>query len=429
VGCVCLCFLVHATSGALFPGNLRSKGCGPLAVKADDVLVPPGFCAFTVSSGLRNPRGMKVIERDGGAELLVVERQRARVRSMGLAPTSYEPSWKEVLASNNGLNHGIEAHVAPDGTRYLYASSTNTVYRFEWDEQGSGSNFNMNNVGPPTVVVRGLPSGGHYTRTLRFDAEGKLLVSVGSKGNVDSNSARSRLMRYSVYGVELPLLWSDGEVFADGLRNEVGLAVDGMGRVWGVENGVDNAFRSDLGGDIHTDNPGEELNLFAEPGKFYGYPYCWSEFLLNRRVARGPGTQWTQKEFLDSGRVTDEWCQNPANVVPPVHVSPAHMAPLGIAFFSGSGFPVPADGSSVAFVSFHGSWNRTPRQGYRVDAFDFTQFNRNGGPVESEVFMESSNPSTRPVDVVFGPCPLGTCLFVSDDGVGRVIGIGYSGSD
>ena len=64
-------------------------------------------------------------------------------------------------------------------------------------------------------------------------------------------------------------------VFADGLRNEVGLAFDAGGRLWGVENSADNLRRSDLGGDIHNENPAEELNLLVDGG-FYGYPWCWT---------------------------------------------------------------------------------------------------------------------------------------------------------
>jgi len=45
------------------------------------------------------------------------------------------------------------------------------------------------------------------------------------------------------------------EVFADGLRNEVGLAFDRHGALWGVENSADKLNRDDLGGDIHENNP------------------------------------------------------------------------------------------------------------------------------------------------------------------------------
>ena len=45
-----------------------------------------------------------------------------------------------------------------------------------------------------------------------------------------------------------------------------------------IENGADNLNRADLGGDIHNDNPGEELNRFPidNLGKHYGYPFCWT---------------------------------------------------------------------------------------------------------------------------------------------------------
>lgn len=43
------------------------------------------------------------------------------------------------------------------------------------------------------------------------------------------------------------------KVYADGLRNEVGLAFDDAGILWGVENagGADYLIRDDLGGNIH----------------------------------------------------------------------------------------------------------------------------------------------------------------------------------
>ena len=70
----------------------------------------------------------------------------------------------------------------------------------------------------------------------------------------------------------------------------MGLAFDAFGVLWGVENGADNLFRNDLGGDIHDDNPvsrvsvgrplltmkptfqAEELNRFREEdaGKQWG---------------------------------------------------------------------------------------------------------------------------------------------------------------
>jgi hypothetical protein len=36
-----------------------------------------------------------------------------------------------------------------------------------------------------------------------------------------------------------PLNFIDGKVFADGLKNDVGLAFDSYGDLWGVENGAE----------------------------------------------------------------------------------------------------------------------------------------------------------------------------------------------
>ena len=41
-----------------------------------------------------------------------------------------------------------------------------------------------------------------------------------------------------------------------------------------------------------------------------------------------------------------------------------HSAPLGIAFYQGDAFPPEYRGD--AFVTFHGSWNRAKRTGYKV---------------------------------------------------------------
>ena len=42
----------------------------------------------------------------------------------------------------------------------------------------------------------------------------------------------------------------------------------------------------------------------------------------------------------------------------------AHSAPLGIAFYEGDQFPAEYKGD--AFVTLHGSWNRSKRTGYKV---------------------------------------------------------------
>ena len=103
----------------------------------------------------------------------------------------------------------------------------------------------------------------------------------------------------------------DGILFADGLRNEVGLAFDQHGYLWGTEAGH-------LGGDIHNNNPAEELHRF-DPGMetplHFGYPYCFTGYSLPESISpSGRGTIWTWPSFLNDGTHSDEWCRSNTRV-------------------------------------------------------------------------------------------------------------------
>ncbi|MEZ4269439.1 MAG: PQQ-dependent sugar dehydrogenase [Myxococcota bacterium] len=390
----------------------------PTACKASEKVanayVPEGFCASAWATGLGQPRGIFVAP---SGDVLVVERQKAQVTVLwdDDGDRVSGPTERALLAKASGLNHGVTVHGG-----FLYASSATTVFRWAYAD-GARSD-----LGAPTTLIKGIPSGGHSTRTLVIDAAGLLYVSVGSAGNVDSNSDRSRIRRFPLASIpESGVNFADGEVFADGLRNEVGLDFDGQGRLWGVQNGVDNLQRADLGGDIHDDNPAEELSLFDTAGRHYGYPYCWSEFILPAGVGDGPGAQWAHPQFINDGTHTDAWCKNPANVVAPQLAMQAHAAPLDLEFYDGAAFP--ADYRGDLFISFHGSWNRTVPTGYKVVRVHFD----NGKPQDPTPFFEYSGAGDiaaawphRPVGVRVGKEGQ---LFVTSDGSGTVFVIGYDG--
>ena len=390
----------------------QSSACdAPAGARILNAKMPAGYCAWTWAN-VDRPRGLLVAPN---GDVLVVDRTAGSIRALfdddgdGLSGESESVT----LAQANGLNHGLALH---DG--YLYASSASTVYRWPFV---AGTRAALS--GRQTVVTS-IPSGGHATRTLVFDAQGNLYVSVGSNANIDPDSSRARIRRFTPAQVAAgSVVFTGGEIFADGLRNEVGLRFDAQGRLWGVENERDNLSRADLGGDIHTDNPAEELNLFAAPGKFYGYPYCFSEFLLPSGVGKGPGTQWADPNFMNDGTHTDAWCRSTNNVVPPALVMPAHVAPLDIIFYDGALFPSELQGD--AFVSFHGSWNRQPAQGYEVRRVVFD----NGMPVRLEPFFEFDGEGDtsaawphRPVGLAVGKRGE---LFVSSDASNQIIAIGY----
>jgi glucose/arabinose dehydrogenase len=213
-----------------------------------NAVLEPGFCAYELPIAVSKPRSVLTT---GTSDLLALERGTSSIVFLFDSDDDGIPESRRTVANARGLNHGL---ALSDG--YIYASSDTTVYRWSYED------FSSSSVGGAEMVIEninadgmgGAPQG-HTTRTLAFDEMGRLYVSVGSGGNVDANSYRARIRRFDLSADSLPLDFQEGEVFADGLRNEVGLAFDKHGVLWGVDNGPDRLSRSDMGGDIHNDNP------------------------------------------------------------------------------------------------------------------------------------------------------------------------------
>lgn len=358
------------------------------------------------------------------------------------------PETKQVVASAASLNHGLAIH---DG--YIYASSDSTVFR--WPYNSTQDSFPLQAQAEEIVTninedgMGGAPQG-HRTRTIVFDESGTMYISVGSNANIDPDSYRSRIRRFVDISsaTDLPLDFQTMEVFADGLRNEVGMAFDRHGILWGVENSADNLNRDDLGGDIHEDNPSEELNRFdprefdaSSQAKHYGYPYCWTEYNLPQPFGKGRGTQWVWPSFHEDfgGTLTDADC---LQYEAPVLALQGHSAPLGIIFYEwkppeeldescNGSFPSSMDG--FAFIAYHGSWNRDVPTGYKVV---YVEMDADGNPISNEPIdlLAHQAPNAkwedgfRPVDVAFDAC--GRLLVTSDGtrGVGsKIVRIDYQG--
>ena len=203
--------------------------------------------------------------------------------------------------------------------------------------------------------------------------------------------------------------------------------MDKFGVLWGVDNGFDSAYRESLGGDINEDNPADELNRFPDLGNFYGYPYCFTEYILPDDIGLGKGTQWVLGNFTDV--YTDEFCRSD-NVTRPEVALQAHSAPLSIAFYEykevwpddcpeGVAFPEEWDGD--AFITYHGSYYRDEPIGAAVMRIPMTKDGQVDGGIdlEPQVVMEDADngpewlSGIRPVDVKFDVCGR---LLVSSDG-------------
>jgi glucose/arabinose dehydrogenase len=356
-------------------------------------LPDPHYCLYQFAGDLPRARQLAIAPNNdifvsaGGAVMVVFDDNGDRVSDAGE---------RTMFATAPGLNHGLALSAT-----HLYASSISTVYRWPY---AAGDRVA---TGPMETVVDGIEAGGHATRTLLIDAENRLYVSIGSASNVDlpagpiqPPATRAQIRRYDLRSIPAGgYLASAGELFAAGLRNEVGLSIDSKGRMWGVENGRDNLILAS-GDDIHYDNPAEEVNLFDtnRPGRNYGYPFCWSEGIWMDAMAKGPGTQHLDPD--QPGAFTEAQCQDANLVVPPAFALGAHLAPLDIVEYRGNGYPPEMAGD--LFVTAHGSWNREIAQVGRT--IIRLKMGANG-PTEAQTFVAKSDMAGGYVEADWGIRP------------------------
>ena len=372
--------VVEATSTPA-PDAQPTATSGPAAAPTEVVpppeslSLPEGFGASVYAQGLSGPR-MMAVGPDG--QLYVAERGAGRILRLPDRDANGLADGVEVVAS--GLSSPSSLAFYEDGS--LYVGETTRVLRITL----SGD--------PPAadeieVIVDGLPSGGHNTRTVLFSPDWAwLYVSVGSSCNVciESDPRRAAIVRYRPDG-------SEETTFAEGLRNAVGITFrPGTDELWATNNGRDW---------LGDDQPPETIYLVRE-GDDAGFPRCHSGRIIDP----------------DYGSEGD--CEGVAD---PVVEMTAHSAPLGLGFYTGTQFPEAYRGD--LYVAFHGSWNRSEPTGYSVVRIPLDGDSA-GAVTDFAVGWLRADGSQwgRPVDVVAAS---DGSMLVSDDGAGRIYRIYYAG--
>ena len=279
------------------------------------------------------------------------------------------------------------------------------------------------------TIVRGLPTGGHSSRSIAIDASGNLFVGVGSSSNICEGSqrdpcgelpTRAGVWRFSA--TTTGQAFSSSARYASGIRNAVGLAIHPLtGLLYVTQHGRDNLYQSYPALFTATDgaeNPAEEL-LQVNQGDDFGWPYCY----YDQRVAKlvlGP-------EY-GGNRGTVGRC---STAKAPVTAFPGHWAPNGLLFYTGTSFP--EHYRNGAFVAFHGSWNRSPQPqaGYLVA---FVPANGNSLSSAYESFATGfAGASTITSDRQAEHRPTGLAvdssgaLYITDDAHGRIWRVVYRG--
>jgi glucose/arabinose dehydrogenase len=355
---------------------------------------PAGFKVQEFASGLQNPR---LIRTAPNGDVFVAESEPGRILVYRGITSDGKPASVHVYASGLTLPFGIAFYPPGPNPSFVYIANTDSVIRFRY------RNGDVEASEPKQVIVPNVPGfgrlrgGGHWTRDIVFSKDGKqMFVSVGSRTNVSDTDNNPEEYHRADILVANPD-GSDLQVFAYGIRNPVGLAINPQtGQLWASVN-----ERDQLG-----DNLPPDYITHVQKGGFYGWPWYYIGGHQDPRLAG------KHPELRDKV------------IVPDVLLQP-HNASLEMLFYEGNQFPVEYRGD--AFAAEHGSWNRAVRTGYEVICVPIKDGHASG---EYEDFLTGF--VTPQGDVWGRPVGVATAsdgsLLVTDDGGNCIWRVSYVGS-
>ncbi|HAT8146480.1 TPA: sorbosone dehydrogenase family protein, partial [Legionella pneumophila] len=334
---------------------------------------PAGFTVSIYARPVVDAREMALGSKD-----IVFVGSRNAGKVYAVIPDKKNSHGTRVLTIASGLNmpNGVAFHQGS-----LYVAEVGRILRFDNIES------NLNNPPKPTVVTTKLPKEkAHGWRFISFGPDGRLYIGVGAPCNVclmdDPHYATIMIMEANGQNLE---------VYAKGIRNTVGFDWDPIHHnLWFTDNG-----RDWLGDDL----PPDELNVAPRKGMDFGFPYCYGKSTADPVY----GKLHSCSEFT-----------------PPVYEFPAHVAPLGMSFYTGKLFPSNYWGQ--IFISEHGSWNRSHKIGYQV----ITAKIKNNHVTEVKPFisgwLQGEKAWGRPVDTLVMP---DGALLISDDYANVIYRVSY----
>jgi len=334
------------------------------------IRLPTGFTIEIWSDEVPNARSMTL-----GANGTVFVSTRRDGRVYALVPRSGAKPTVLTLAEKLKMPNGIAFY---DGD--LYVAENHRIIRYNDIEA------NFDEIPKPEVVIDSLPTESHHGwRYIDFGPDGKLYISIGAPCNLCERDGFANISRMNADG-------SGQEIVAQGVRNSVGFAWQPLsGELWFTDNGRDM-----LGDDV----PPGELNHAPRIGMHFGFPYCHGGDIADPEFGAQRGCQ----EFAVPAQKLD-----------------AHVAPLGMLFYSGDMFPDEYTGQ--VFIAEHGSWNRSAKVGYRVSLVRMVRGEAAGYEVFADGWLQGEEAAGRPVDLLV--LEDGSML-VSDDKNGIVYRISYS---
>src|SRR3954471_16882635 len=220
----------------------------------------------------------------------------------------------------------------------FYVANSDAIMKFPYHEGD-------NKITAPGTKLTDLPAGTinhHWTKDLTASPDGsKLYATVGSNSNVAENGIQAEENRAAV--LEVDRANGKWRGFASGLRNPNGPSFQPQsGALWVTVN-----ERDELGNELVPD-----YTTSVQDGGFYGWPYSYFGQHVDTRVK-------PQRPDLV------------AKAIKPDYSMGSHVAPLGLLMSETNALP--AQYQRGAFISEHGSWDRSPLSGYEVVFVSFQQ--------------------------------------------------------
>jgi glucose/arabinose dehydrogenase len=343
------------------------------SVDLDTLTLPAGFKIAVYSENVPNARELAL---GANGTVFVGSRDAGRIYALTDADHHGRAERVRVIVSGLEVPSGVAFH---EGDLYIGAISRLFVLR--------DIEHHLDDPPKPEVVTDKLPTATHHGwKFIAFGPDGRLYVPIGAPCNVcDPGKDFARLISMQADGSD----WRD---VARGIRNTVGFDWQpGTKQLWFTDNGRDL-----LGDDL----PSDELNRVTRNGEHFGFPYCHQGDTLDPEFGKGKSCQ---------------------DYTPPVLKLGAHVASLGMRFYTGTMFP--ADYRGAAIIAEHGSWNRSKKSGYRVMTVRL-----DGDRVVSyqpliDGFQHNETAQGRPTDVLVMP---DGALLVADDLAGTVYRVSYS---
>lgn len=370
-------------------GGLVNVACAEVTdAQLHSLQMRPGFAIELLTDEVPNARQMAL---SPAGTLFVGTRSKGSVYAIpnalttisSISTASNRPASLPVItiAQDLTLPSGLVMH-GDD----LLVGAVSKILRFKDIEQHLASNA------PYQVVTDELPNKTHHGwKYLSMGPDGFLYVPVGAPCNIcESKDPRfASILRMNPKN-------GASTIYAAGIRNTVGLAWHPQTQqLWFSENGRDM-----LGDDV----PPEEINQITAPSQHFGYPYIHAGNLPD-------------PEF---GADAD-----PAEYQGPEASFQAHSAPLGIAFYDGTQFPV--EYRQALLIAEHGSWNRSKKVGYRISLLQTGSSGQNkaeAATVEPFItgWLDGEDNWGRPNDVLVTP---DGSLLISDDQAGAIYRVSY----